>query len=172
MFNIKCFGYDYSFSHLHILNLPWHSSGEGEKCSIRVGTADLLNMLIEDEPHVDFTLALGVDTSVDLSSGKWRRTEEEFKLVGHRMVVFRRLSDAKDEIERGEEIQRGIAKWQLLNETKSSIRLVNIPSLTDVSSSTVRSTSDENFLNSLVTKPVLDYIRQNNLYAFSKPDIK
>jgi nicotinic acid mononucleotide adenylyltransferase len=125
-------------------------------------------MLTDNEPDVDFTLALGADTFIDLANGKWRRTEEVFKLVGHRMIIFRRMSENNNGPEKEEQIQQGIAKWQLLNETMSSIRLVGIPSLTDASSSTVRSTSDETILSKLVTKPILEYIKQNKLYAFSE----
>jgi nicotinic acid mononucleotide adenylyltransferase len=52
-------------------------------------------MLTADEPNVDFTLALGSDTFIDLARGKWKRTEDVFKLVGHRIVVFRRKGTRK-----------------------------------------------------------------------------
>lgn len=154
---------------MHTLIFLRVRSDDSEKSSIRVGTADLLTMLIHKEPHVDFTLALGADTFIDLASGKWRRTEEVFKLVGHRMVVFRRLSETNlnDGEEKEELIQQGIAKWQLLNETMSSIRLITIPSLTDVSSSVVRGAKDEAVLSNLITEPVLEYIKQKKLYAFA-----
>ncbi|KAL7476348.1 hypothetical protein ACHAW6_002218 [Cyclotella cf. meneghiniana] len=140
---------------------------DNEKSSLRVGTADILTMLTSNEPEVDFTLALGADTFIDLANGKWRRTEEVFKHVGHRVIVFRRLSENNNGPEKEEQIQRGIAKWELLNEAVSSIRLVGIPSLTDASSSTARSTTDETILSKLVTKSILEYIKQNKLYAFS-----
>ena len=50
-------------------------------------------MLINDEPDVEFTLALGADTFIDLVNGKWRRSEDVLQLVGYRIVVFRRLSE-------------------------------------------------------------------------------
>jgi nicotinic acid mononucleotide adenylyltransferase len=55
-----------------------------------VGTADILDMLIENEPDVDFTWAIGEDAFIDLACGKWKRAEDIFKLLGHRIVVFRR----------------------------------------------------------------------------------
>ena len=55
-----------------------------------VGTADILDMLIENEPDVDFTWAIGEDAFIDLASGKWKRAEDIFRLLGHRIVVFRR----------------------------------------------------------------------------------
>ena len=132
-----------------------------------MGTADLLNMLTTNEPDVDFILALGTDTFIDLAGGKWRRTEEVFKLIGHRMIVFRRQTNGNDCNEKEEIIQQCIAKWQLLHESKSSIQLGSIPSLSDVSSSAVRCTKDEALLGNLVCKPVLEYIKQNKLYAFA-----
>lgn len=55
-----------------------------------VGTADILDMLIENEQDVDFTWAIGEDAFIDLASGKWKRAEDIFRLLGHRIVVFRR----------------------------------------------------------------------------------
>lgn len=55
-----------------------------------VGTADILDILIENEPDVDFTWAIGEDAFIDLASGKWKRAEDIFRLVGHRIVVFQR----------------------------------------------------------------------------------
>jgi hypothetical protein len=46
-----------------------------------------LDMLTTDEPNVDFAIALGLDTFIDLASVKWKRTEDVFKLVGHWIVV-------------------------------------------------------------------------------------
>eukprot|EP00578_Thalassiosira_sp_NH16_P001204 CAMPEP_0181129862 /NCGR_PEP_ID=MMETSP1071-20121207/29552_1 /TAXON_ID=35127 /ORGANISM="Thalassiosira sp., Strain NH16" /LENGTH=176 /DNA_ID=CAMNT_0023215885 /DNA_START=46 /DNA_END=573 /DNA_ORIENTATION=+ len=70
---------------------------EQEKSSLRIGTAELLEMVTHHEPTVDFTLALGTDTFIDLASGKWRRTEDVFRLVNYRMVVFRRLLENEEE---------------------------------------------------------------------------
>lgn len=148
------------------LDVP-KSSDESKKTSIRVGTADLLTMLISNEPEVDFTLALGADTFIDLANGKWRRGDEVIELVRHRMIVFRRKLDTNDLIEKENQIRQCIAKWQLLNESKSSIQLVTVPSLNDTSSSIVRSTTNEFVLSNLVTSPILEYIKQNKLYAFA-----
>lgn len=152
---------------------------EDQKSSLRIGTADILGMLANDEPNVDFTLALGADTFIDLASGKkWRRTEDVFKLVGYRMVVFCRLpedddgdgddgrSDAEGEEDRS--LQESIAKWQLINSTQSSIRLIRIPTLSKVSSSAVRRCTDESILRDMISMDVLDYVKQNRMYSFSE----
>lgn len=149
------------------MHIDKHKSDENKKASIRVGTADLLAMLISNEPEVNFTLALGADTFIDLANGKWRRGDEVIQLVGHRMVVFRRQSDTNDRVEKEDQIQQCIAKWQILNETKSSIQLITVPSLNDTSSSIVRSTMNESVLSKYVTRPILEYIKQNKLYAFA-----
>lgn len=137
---------------------------------MRIGTADLLDMLIHNEPDVDFTLALGADTFIDLASGKWRRTGDIFNLVGYRMIVFRRLSeesnntngdgDKKDKL-----LQESVAKYSAQS---STIRIFEIPSLSNVSSSAVRKTVDETILKEMLSSDVLEYIRQNQMYSFSE----
>ena len=143
---------------------------------------------------MDFTLALGADTFIDLARGKWKRTEDVFKLVGHRIVVFRRRRNrlredresaadaatasatasmmAAEEIEHDNEalLQDLIAKWQILDpSTKvSSLQVVCIPVLTNVSSSAVRRSTDANVLKEMVTENVLNYILDHNMYAFSE----
>lgn len=145
---------------------------EEQKASIRVGTAKLLDMFIDDEPNVDFTLALGADTFIDLASGKWRRTEDVFKMVGYRMVVFRRLSEdnhsQSNSPETEQMLQESIAKWQLINSTQSSIRVVQIPTLSNVSSSAVRESTDDALLKEMLAHDVFEYISQQKMYSLSK----
>ena len=170
-----------------------HREDDEQKPCIRIGTADLLDMLTTNEPNVDFTLALGSDTFIDLASGKWKRTEDVFKLLGHRLVVFRRKrrrrevlghdgnnhneraapmteEDAGVLYENEKLIQDLIAKWQIINPStqSSSIKLVCIPTLTNVSSSAVRQSTDEQVLRDMVSQSVLDYIIEHKLYAFSE----
>mmetsp|Transcript_10686 Transcript_10686/g.23643 ORF Transcript_10686/g.23643 Transcript_10686/m.23643 type:complete len:243 (-) Transcript_10686:59-787(-) len=146
---------------------------EEQKASLRVGTADVLDMVTSAEPNVDFTIALGADTFIDLASGKWRRTEDVFRLVGYRMVVFRRLSeDGSNEnksTEKDHLLQESIAKWQLINSTQSSIRVIQIPTLTNVSSSAVRRCTDETMMKEMVSSDVLEYIQQQRMYKLSEP---
>ena len=145
------------------------SREEEQKSSLRIGTADLLDMLTKNEPVVDFTIALGADTFIDLASGKWRRTEDVFRMVGYRMVVFSRRDDNNNSIsaEKEQLLQESIAKWQLINSTQSSIRVIQIPTLTGVSSSTVRKSTDETALKEMLSSCVLEYIQQRQMYAFS-----
>lgn len=143
-----------------------------QKASIRIGTADILEMLISNEPDADFTLALGADTFIDLASGKWRRTEDVFKLVGYRMVVFHRLTEENDvqisgDAGKDELLQQSVTKWQLVNATQSSIRIIQIPILSNVSSSVVRRTSDETTLREMLSIEVLEYVKRNQMYALS-----
>ncbi|KAL7543255.1 hypothetical protein ACHAXR_012561 [Thalassiosira sp. AJA248-18] len=148
---------------------------EDQKASLRIGTAELLDMLKSDEPDAEFTLALGADTFIDLASGKWRRTEDVFKLVGYRMVVFRRLleghaSESKPS-EKDQLLQESVAKWQLINSTQSSIRVIQIPTLSNVSSSAVRKTTNESILKEMLSSEVLGYIKQNRMYSLCKQEI-
>ena len=168
--------------------------------NIKIGTADILDMLTTHEPNVDFTLALGSDTFIDLASGKWKRTEDVFTLIGHRIVVFRRkrrrktastgivnvgggnetnhasaipmsVEDAASLDEDDEKLLHDlVAKWQIINPytQSSSIQTVTIPTLTNVSSSAVRQSTDVEALKEMISEIVLDYIRQHKLYAFSE----
>lgn len=156
-------------THVNVLELL---RDDEQKASIRIGTADILDMLICNEPDADFTLALGADTFIDLASGKWRRTEDVFKLVGYRMVVFNRLPEDdgvqnSDDAGKDELLQQSVAKWQLINSTQSSIRIIQIPTLSNVSSSVVRKTTDETALREMLSSEVLGYIKQNRMYALS-----
>ncbi|KAL7471564.1 hypothetical protein ACHAXS_011845 [Conticribra weissflogii] len=157
---------------------------EEQVSKVRVGTADILSSLTTNEPNVEFTWALGADTFLDLASGKWRRTDEVFELVGHRMVVFKRLSDGKgesngairNENDNGHEddkLLRGNAeKWSKLGDDgKPTIRIVHIPSLTEASSSTARQTSDEFKLRELLTDDVLNFVKKRKMYSFSESNI-
>lgn len=172
---------------------------EDQKQCIRIGTADLLDMLTTNEPHVEFTLALGSDTFIDLASGKWKRTEDVFRLLGHRLVVFcrkmRRRVEKEEELDHDgnqtndsadsatdndaapldedEVLLQGLmAKWQIINPhtQSSSIQAVCIPTLTNVSSSVVRHSTDVKVLQDMVSQSVLDYIIEHKLYAFSEKE--
>lgn len=173
-----------------------HHREEDQKACIRIGTADLLDMLTTNEPHVDFTLALGSDTFIDLASGKWKRNEDVFKLLGHRLVVFcrkmkRSVVEEKEVDHDGNEtndsatdkdaaslhedevlLQGLIAKWQIIDPhtQSSSIQAVSIPTLTNVSSSIVRHSTDVKVLQDLISQSVLDYIIEHKLYAFSEKE--
>jgi len=65
-----------------------HSPQEMDK--VRVGTADLLDVLTEKEPMTDFSFALGTDTFMDLSSWKWRRSKDIFRFLQGRFLVLYR----------------------------------------------------------------------------------
>lgn len=157
---------------------------EEQKSKVRIGTADILTMLTTNEPNVEFTWALGADTFLDLASGKWRRTDEVFQLVGHRMVVFKRLFEGTDlgsgEINDGKKneqdhdklLSESAEKWSKLDEDGNpTIRIVRIPSLTEASSSTVRKTSDEIKLRKLLTDDVLSFVKERKMYSFSDSNV-
>lgn len=150
---------------------------EEQKATLRVGTSDLLDMLTSDEPGVDFTLALGADTFIDLARGKWRRTDDIFRLVGSRMVVFQRVSEddnnTDDEFAKKTDqimLQESIATCQQLinNATQSSIRVIQIESLSNVSSSAVRRATDEEIMKNMVSQDVLKYIKRHRMYSLSE----
>ena len=157
---------------LHIIQFNYiYQRDDEQKTSLRIGTAELLDMLTQNEPTIDFTIALGADTFIDLASGKWRRTEDVFRLVGYRIVVFQRKEEEESSnnstIEKNKRLQESIAKWQLINSTQSSIRVIDIPTLTEVSSSAVRRSTDEKALKIMLSSEVLEYIQDKQMYALS-----
>lgn len=169
--------------HAHvILNSFIPFRNDEQKQTVRVGTADLLTMLINEEPNIEFTLALGADTFIDLVNGKWRRSEEVLKLVEYRIVVFRRLteednaSSSSEEIQQHDEVKKCISKLQQRVDsttTPAAITVTQIPSATksemgvSVSSSAARNTTDEALLREILSADVLGYIRERKMYAFS-----
>jgi nicotinic acid mononucleotide adenylyltransferase len=75
---------------------------EEERSNLRVGTADLLEMLIKQEQqqqegnteeevlHAEFSFCLGADTFMDLTDWKWNRSKDVLKLLDGRLVVVNR----------------------------------------------------------------------------------
>ena len=92
-------------------------------------------------------------------------------LVGYRIVVFQRKEEEESSnnstIEKNKRLQESIAKWQLINSTQSSIRVIDIPTLTEVSSSAVRRSTDEKALKIMLSSEVLEYIQDKQMYALS-----
>jgi nicotinic acid mononucleotide adenylyltransferase len=70
-----------------------------EKINLRVGTADLLDMLLEQDHSLEITLALGADTFMDLTRWKWKRSKDIIQMIEGRMIVFRRIFHG-DELEK------------------------------------------------------------------------
>ena len=135
---------------------------EEKRQSLRVGTADLLEMFQQEEPNVDFSFCLGSDTFLDLTSFKWKRSRDVLKLLEGRLVVFARKgtnADLKEHIQQ-------LEKTEGLNAI-----LLEVPTLTSVSSSFVRSCTSEEDLSQCVPGEVLEYMRRNRLYAFSNDKI-
>ena len=80
------------YSSLKPDNIP-----EEEKASLRVGTADLLEMLIEQSQNsemsgteTEFSFCLGADTFMDLTNWKWKRSKDVIQLLNGRLIVINR----------------------------------------------------------------------------------
>ena len=134
---------------------------EEEIQELRVGTADLLEMLIQEEADTDFTFCLGADTFMDLTAWKWRRSKDIFRLLNGRLVVLHRKGMTKND-----ELHE---RFRIVNEQegKGNVVLLNVPSLQEVSSSFVRSCSEEYILSRHVSPQVLEYMRNKKLYSFA-----
>lgn len=129
-------------------------------CSLRVGTADLLEMLLEQEPNTDFCFCLGSDTFIDLTDWKWKRSKDVLSLLKGRILVIDRPSGTAEGLQ---------DRIDFINETESaSVRLLQVPTLDAVSSTMIRSCRDEGTLRKLLSPSVLDYIKEKKMYSFSE----
>lgn len=132
------------------------------RASLRVGTAELLEMLQEEEPETDFSFCLGADTFLDLTAWKWRRSKDVLSLLNGRLVVLHRkgvtgTDDLKDRIN---QVNR--------EEGRGNIAMLDLETLGDVSSSLVRSMTSEEELHSHLTVSLVEYIKANRFYAFGE----
>lgn len=127
--------------------------------SLRVGTVDLLDMLLEQEANSDFTLCLGSDTFIDLTDWKWKRPKDILSLLQGRILV----------IDRPNHMTQGLKeRIDQVNDTESAnVRLLRVPTLDTVSSTMIRKCRDEDKLRDLLCPAVLDYIKEQKMYSFA-----
>mmetsp|Transcript_16380 Transcript_16380/g.40005 ORF Transcript_16380/g.40005 Transcript_16380/m.40005 type:complete len:230 (-) Transcript_16380:1194-1883(-) len=134
------------------------SMSDVQKENVRVGTAELLEMLREEEPESEFSFCLGADTFVDLTSLKWKRSADVLRLLEGRLVVFSRKGtniNTKEQIE-------------LVNQRQGvDALLLEVDTLTDVSSSMIRACKDDKILQTSLSPSVLEYMKAHHLFAFS-----
>ena len=127
---------------------------------MRVGTADLLEMLLEQEPDTDFTFCLGSDTFIDLTDWKWKRSKDVLSLLHGRILVVDRPNGAAEGLQQ---------RIENINKAESaSVRLLRVPALGTVSSTMIRCCRDEETLRKLLSSSVLDYIKEKAMYSFSE----
>lgn len=145
-----------------------------EKASLRVGTADLLEMLMEDEraqdkdtisTNTEFSFCLGADTFMDLTNWKWKRSKDVMKLLEGRLVVVNRKQQAA-KLDNKTELTNRIDEINAMNLGNGNILLLDVPSLQDVSSSQVRNAENKDHVKHVLSPQVLDYLVANNLYGF------
>jgi nicotinic acid mononucleotide adenylyltransferase len=161
-------------------NLSPRTSAE-DKQALRVGTADLLDMILEKDPSIEVTLALGVDTFMDLTTWKWRRAKYIIRILKGRIIVFqRKVEDDSDSnsstcsctVVTEEELQKRIddisteMKEDCPN-LKRTIIIEKVSCLTPVSSSLARTSLNENYLQSEICEGVLEFMKQKELYQFA-----
>lgn len=127
-----------------------------------MGTADLLEMLYEEEPESEFSFCLGADTFVDLTSLKWKRSDDVLRLLKGRLFVFSRKGTNINTKE----------KVLLANQMHGvNAQLLAVDTLTDVSSSMIRACKDDEILRDSLSPSVLEYIKQHHLFAFSPQNL-
>lgn len=135
---------------------------------LRIGSIDLIKFLLKKHPDTAFTMLLGADTYTDLRAGKWKNGEELQQLV-KLLVMDRKGVDApwrQSAVNSGGEEEEGTSAVVSLEEQR--VRFIVIPSLSDLSSTQVRATSDVDALKGFVGEDVAEYIVQNKLYAFAE----
>jgi nicotinic acid mononucleotide adenylyltransferase len=120
-----------------------------------VGTAALMEYYqsLDNNSSAEYYFCLGADAFLDLLAGKWKESQRVLDLLQGRFVVFHRHS-------------ADIAMLQDKVQQMPGAQLLEVESLTDVSSSQVRQCSDESKLSQMVTPSVLDYIKEHKLYQF------
>jgi len=135
--------------------------------ALRVGTADLLEMLQSESPHDEFTFCLGADTFMDLTAWKWKRSRDVLRLLQGRLVVFLRPSAGEGALSDKERIRNRIADVNKeMGYSHDPIILLEVPTLEAISSSMVRSAGSVEEIKQIVTPEVLDYIVSNDMYGF------
>ena len=145
-------------------------SNAEQQCSLQsqfqTGTVDLIEMFMAQEPNTntDYCLALGTDTFLDLIAGKWKQSKHVLDLIQGRIYIIPRMQlHSQDHTPLDDKIHALNAKYG-----PHSAQLIQIPGLTDVSSTYVRGLSDESNLRQYLHSDVANYIIQHKLYGFTE----
>jgi len=145
-------------------------TSEEEMASLRVGTADLLEMLLQEEQQgaqngmtTEFSFCLGADTFMDLTDWKWKRSKDVLRLLEGRLVVIHRKGVAHEK-----ELQERVHR---VNTTMDGqVIFLDVPELKKVSSSMARQITDVGKLKKVAPPDVADYIVSHQLYGFETPN--
>lgn len=157
-----------------------------EKAALRVGTADLLEMLMEDEdkeqknndaaaegiaiPKTEFSFCLGADTFLDLTDWKWKRSRDVLRLLEGRLVVVNRKGedgvDNNTGTTKASTLRKRIEEINATPLGNGMITLLDVPTLGDVSSSKIRNAENKELVKHMLSPKVLEYVIANNLYGF------
>ena len=158
-----------------------------EKTALRVGTADLVEMLMEDEdkeqknndaaaegvatPKTEFSFCLGADTFLDLTDWKWKRSRDVLRLLEGRLVVVNRKEEEGDgnnntETTKASTLRKRIEETNATPLGNGRITLLDVPTLGDVSSSKIRNAENKELVKHMLSPKVLEYVIANNLYGF------
>ena len=156
------------------------SAPESSLETLRVGTFDLLDRLTKEEPDAEFTFCMGADTFIDLTKGKWKRSEDVLQLLKGRIVVFQRqagVSDSRgdhdnvDDDDDDEELRERVLS---INETHGAqvqiVRLEINNAHGTVSSTKIRSIRTREELKGLVVPQIEEFIVKKQLYGFAGGD--
>ena len=138
-----------------------------------VGTAALMEYLLETEPNTIFYFCLGADAFVSLLDGKWKESKRVLDSLQGRFIVINRIEEASTNDHTSTTAARDVLAERVASVPGAILMPVN-PSLGTVSSSQIRDCIHKNDLTSLQNNPsiilpsVLEYIQQHGLYHETK----
>jgi nicotinic acid mononucleotide adenylyltransferase len=124
---------------------------------------------------VEYTLALGDDTFMDLSEWKWRRSKDIIEILQGRIVIFRRLTKVDTSKTKGPVDDKLKDRINLIADElkqtcpdlKHNLCIMDVE-LSPISSSLARECKGEEGLSSMLSDKVVNYIKDHKMYAFGK----
>lgn len=111
-----------------------------------------------EHPDVEFHFCLGEDSFWDVVKGKWKESERVLNAFRNQLWVVRRAASHDG---------RTSAETDSVETAGVGARILHVHNMTSVSSSRVRACRNMEELKTLVTNPVLEYMKANGLYSFA-----
>ena len=168
------------------------STDEIDESNITVGTASLLDYLFFIYNDVDsrpnFTFCLGSDAFFDLMNGKWKDSQRIIQMLQNRLLVLYRKDNntnnnnnndptliINNDIMTDNNQNDNNVDNDKLNRIQNCINnqcpgatLLQHNHLDNVSSTSVRQCENIDLLHTMISLPVLQYMKENHLYQFTK----
>lgn len=169
-----------------------YSTDEKDDSNITVGTASLLDYLFFIYNDVDsrpnFTFCLGSDAFFHLMNGKWKDSQRIIQMLQNRLLVLYRKdntnnnninnpiiinNDIETDILHNNQNDNNVDNDKLhriqnyINNQCPGATLLQHCYLDNVSSTSVRQCQNIDLLHTMISLPVLQYMKENHLYQFT-----